>query len=166
MKPLERLPFTQWVDILRTEKFISVEPRSGYRRALRENNGDIRYLPPDSADEALGRALLEMLDKSRFIWPPDERDFFNAKRIMQTEESWYKDVMGRYAYKTKRDLYKHMGWCRVKRSEGKISIQPHQRREKPGEWRWLPPEQSIVIPETRDAAAVGSAARLAFDRCD
>lgn len=166
MKPVERLPFAQWADIHWTEKFISVEPRSGYRRALRESDGHIVYLTPDTADDVLGHALLEALDRSRFIWPPDERDFFNATRIEQTEQNWHKDVMRRYAYKTKRDLYKNMNWCRVKRSAGMISIQPHQRRDKPGEWKWLPPEQNVVIPDTRDAASVGSALRLAFERCE
>jgi hypothetical protein len=59
-----------------------------------------------------------------------------------------------------------MNWVRVERSEGKILIQPHQRREKPGEWKWLPPEQNVVIRETHDSAAVGSALRLAFNRCE
>ena len=166
MKPLERLPFAQWADIRRTEKFISVEPRSGYRMVLRENEAFVIYLKPDTTDAALGEAVLKALDKSRFIWPPDERAFFAAERIIQTDRRWHRDVMRLYAYKTKHDLYKNMDWMRVERSEGKISIQPHQRREKPGEWKWLPQEQNVVIPETRDGAALGSALRLAFSRCE
>ncbi|HEY1506088.1 MAG TPA: contact-dependent growth inhibition system immunity protein [Stellaceae bacterium] len=166
MKAIERLPFRQWADINRTEKFISIEPLSGYRRALREDDGHAIYLMPDATNAALGEAVLQALDKSRFIWPPDEREFFAADRIMLTEQNWHKDVVRRYAYKTKRDLYKNMNWVRAKRSEGKISIRPHQRRDKPGEWLWLSPDQKVVIPETCDAAALGSALRLAFDRCE
>jgi hypothetical protein len=50
MTSTERLPFTQWADIHRTEKFISVEPLSGYRQALREDEGYVIYLPPDASD--------------------------------------------------------------------------------------------------------------------
>lgn len=165
MKPVARLPFTQWADVQTTEKFIFVEPRSGYRRVLRENEGFVTYLKPDATDGPLGEAVLKALDKSRFIWPPDEREFFAAGRIMQTEQNWHEDVMRRYAYKTKRDLYKKMDWVRVERSEGNISIQPHQRRDKPGDWKWLPPDQTVVIRDTKDPMTLGAALRLALDRC-
>jgi hypothetical protein len=166
MKPVERLPFRQWTDIHRTEKFVSVEPKSGYRRVLPEDAGNIIYLPLDAADEDLGRAVLDALDRSRFIWPPDEPEFFKWQRFMKCHRNRETDFMRRYGYKTKRDLYKNMNWVRVERSESKISIQPHQRRDKPGEWKWLAPEQNVVIPETRNAAAVGSMLRLAFERCE
>jgi len=45
--------------------------------------------------------------------------------------------MRRYGYKTKRDAYKNMDWCRVERSEGKIAITPHKRL-KPEYFRNLP----------------------------
>ena len=67
MKSTERLPFTQWADINRTDRFISVEPKSGYRMVQPEDDSYVVYLPPDAADEALGRALLEALDRSRFM---------------------------------------------------------------------------------------------------
>lgn len=73
--------------------------------------------------------------------------------------------MRRYGYETKNDAYKNMNWCRAKRSEGKISIQPH-KRDKPEYWRDLPPERDVVIPETRDPAVAGAALRLALDRCE
>jgi len=73
--------------------------------------------------------------------------------------------MRRYGYRTKRDAYKNMDWCRVKRTEGKISIAPH-KRDKPEYFRDLPPGRTVVIPETRDAATAGAALRLALDRCE
>jgi hypothetical protein len=72
--------------------------------------------------------------------------------------------MRRYGYKTKRAAYKNMDCCRTVRSEGKITIEPHQRLE-PEQWKWLPPESCVVIPATTDAAAAGAALRLALDRC-
>lgn len=166
MKSNERLPFRQWADIHRTDKFISIEPLSGYRRALPEDEGSVVYLSPDGSDAELGKALLEALDRSRFIWPPDEMGFFEADRYMRCYRNRQKDFMQRYGYKTKRDAYKTMNWCRAERSEGKISIQPHNRDKQPERWKWLPPEKNVLIPATEDAAAAGAALRLALDRCE
>jgi hypothetical protein len=165
MTSTDRLPFAQWADIERTDRFISVEPRSGYRRILPEDDGFVIYLAPDAADEELGRALLECLDKSRFIWPPDEPQFFDADRIMECYRKEQNDFIRRYGYKTKREAYKNMDWCRAERSEGKISIQPH-KRDKPEYWQDLPPDSTVAIPVTTDAAAAGAAMRRALDRCE
>jgi hypothetical protein len=165
MKPTEIVPFTQWAEIHRTEKFVSVEPLSGYRRALPEDDGRVVYLPPDATDSALGQTLLEALDRSRFIWPPDERGFFGAERYMRCYRNWLKDLMRRYGYKTKRDAFNNMDWCRAERTGGKIFIQPH-RRDKPEYWSDLPPDRTVIIPATADAAMVGVALRRALDRCE
>ena len=53
------LPFRQWADVNRTDKFICLQPMSGYRIIQQEDDGYAIYLPPDAPDEALGRALLE-----------------------------------------------------------------------------------------------------------
>ncbi len=166
MSRRDRLPFAQWADIHRTARFISVEPLSGYSRSLREDGGCIIYLTPNTSDESLGQALLQAFDKSRFIWPPDDMAFFKAERIMQCDRNWQKDFMRRYGYKTKRDAYKSMNWCRAERSEGLISIQPHKRDDKPEYWIWLPPSENVVIPATTDSAVAGAALRLALDRCE
>lgn len=162
----ETLPFTQWADINRTDKFISIEPQSGYSRPLPEDEGHVIYLSPGEGATELGKALLEALDRSRFIWPLDEMGFFEAERYMRCYRNWQKDFMHRYGYKTKRDAYRNMNWCRAERSEGKIAIQPHKRDKQPEQWENLSPEKTVVIPATRDAAAVGAALRLALDRCE
>lgn len=164
MKSTERLPFSQWAEIHRTDRFISVEPLSGYRIIQRENEGRIAYLAPDATDDALGRALLDALELSRFIYPPDP-EFSNAERYMRCYRNWQQDFMRRYGYKTKRDAYKAMDWCRARRSEGRIAIRSH-KRDKPEYWRDLPPERTVVIPATTDPVAAGAALRLALDRCE
>jgi hypothetical protein len=165
MRSSEAFPFRQCADIHQTERFISVEPLSGYRMIQREDDGYIAYLLPGASNDALGRALLEALDRSRFIWPPDEPEFFEWQRYMQCYRNWQKDFMRRYGYKTKREAYKNMNWCRAKRSEEKISFEPH-KREKPEYWSDLPDDMTVVVPATTDAAAVGAALRLALDRCE
>ena len=125
------LPFRQWTDVNRTDRFICVQPMSGYRTVQLDDDGYTLYLPPNAADDTLGQALLHCLDRSRFIWPDDEPQFFEWQRYLPLYKNWQKDFMQRYGYKTKREAYKLMDWCRIKRSEGRISIQPH-KRDKPG----------------------------------
>ncbi|WP_424114603.1 contact-dependent growth inhibition system immunity protein [Roseiarcus sp.] len=158
------MPFTQWADVSRTDRFICLQPMSGYRLIEQEDDGYAIYLPPDADNEALGRALLECLDKSRFIWPLDAH-FSDWRRYMPLYKAWQKDFMRRYGYKTKREAYRNLDWCRTERSEGRISIQPH-KRDKPELFRDLPPDRTVVIAATTEAVAAGAALRLALDRCE
>jgi len=57
----------------------------------------------DTTDDALGRALLEALGRSRFIWPRDEPEFYKWDRYVECYRNWQKDFMQRYGYKAKRD---------------------------------------------------------------
>jgi CDI immunity protein len=164
MNPTKIKPFTQWSRIHRTERFISVQPVSGYRIIQLEDDGYVIYLAPDANDEALGRALLETLARSRFIFPPDPA-FSEAERYLRCHSDWQKDFMQRFGYRTKREAYKNMDWCETARSEGKISIKPH-KRDKPEYFRSLPSEKTVIIPATDDAGAVGAAVRLALSRCE
>lgn len=161
----KRLPFAQWADIHRTDRFISIEPLSGYNMVQREDEGCVFYLLPDASDDALGRALLGALDKSRFIWPPDEAvEFFKEERYLECDRNWHKEIMRRYGYETKQELYKNMNWCRAERSEGTISIQSHKCDDKPEHGKWVPPDKTVIVPVTTNFAAAGAALRLALDR--
>jgi hypothetical protein len=130
-----------------------------------EDDDQVIYLPPDAADEAMGRALLECLGRSRFVSPFDKSGFFEWRRYVPLYKEWQKDFMRSYGYKTKREAHKNWDWCRVEQSGGKISIQPH-KRDKPEYFRDLPDESTVAIPMTTDAAAVGAAVREALDRCE
>ena len=165
MRSWERLPFTQWTDVQRTERFICLEPRSGYRMVLPENDGYTIHLSPDANDDVLGLALFDALDRSRFIWPDDEPEFFEWQRYVKCDRDWEKEIMQRYRYKTKRDLHKTMNWCRVERSQGKLSFKPH-KRDKPGFWTGLPAEKTIIVPANQDTTAFGAALRTALDYCE
>jgi hypothetical protein len=152
-------PFTQWVDIAKTERFIRIVPLSGYRLVQHEYDAYVIYLEPNAGDEALGRALLDTLERSRFI--PPRPEFSEAEKYMRYY--WQKDFTQRY--KTKREEYKTMDWCRAKRSRGTIEIYPHQH-DMPEYFLDHPPGQTVVIPALANAEAVGAAARLALNRCE
>jgi hypothetical protein len=110
--------------------------------------------------------VLEVLKRSRVVSPIDEREFFEADRIMKNYRAWHEDFMKRYRYKTKRAAYKNMRFCRAERSEGKISIKPHKRDLKPGLWWDLPPEKTVLIPVSDDPGIVGAAVNLALSHCE
>ena len=165
MKLTYPLPFMQWADVSRTDRFICVQPMSGYGLIQPDDDNYAIYLPPDAADDALGQALLECLDKSRFIPPPNEPEFFKWQRYVPLYKNWQKEFMLRYGYKTKREAYRNMDWCRVWRFEGKIRIQPH-KRDRPEYFSDLPDERTVVIPSVTAAAAAGAALRQALDRCE
>jgi len=160
-----QIPFNKGATIYKSDKFICIESLSGASAMMyRDNHGYGIYLQLDATDETLGQVLIAALDRSRFV-PWSEREFFDANRAKRAYENWQKDFMTRYGYKSKRDAYKNMDWCRAKISEEKISIEPH-RRDTPGSWKSLPRDRTVVIAETRDVKAVGAALRLALDRCE
>jgi hypothetical protein len=158
--------FAQWAEINQTDKFTCIEPLSGFRRIMREDEGYRIYLEPGASEREIGEAVLEVLARSRVVSPIDERAFFEADRIMRNYRAWHEDFMKRYRYKTKREAYKNRRYCEVERRDGKISIKPHKRDFKPGLWWNLPPEKTVVIPETNDAGIVGAAAALALSHCE
>jgi len=161
------LPFRQCTNIFRTDRFVSVQTLSGCSLVRAEDEGHVVHMEPEASDEELGRALLEALDQSRFFWPHDDPEFFKREKFDQSLRHWEDEMMRRSGCKTKREAYRDMDWCWAKRSEGAISISPHRREVgKPGYWQGLPPGRTVVMPETRDTAAVGAALRMALDRCE
>jgi hypothetical protein len=156
-------PFKKTATIYKSEKFISVVPLSGANIAqYREDENNWVYLELQASDEVLGHALSAALAKSRFV---DDDAFYNPDRVMHAYANWETDFMNRYGYKTKHAAYKNLDWCLARVFDGNISIQPH-RREKMKTWRSLPPDRTVVIPASENAAAVGAALRLALDRCE
>ena len=116
--------FTQWAVVHQSEKFTSLEPYSGYIQALPEDNGTVTYLEPEPSEETLGSALLDVLDRSRFFHPDEVPGFYKADRIVKANQHWNQEFMTRFGYKTKKDAYKTMTYCRVTRREGQITIKP------------------------------------------
>lgn len=162
--PSDKLPFTQRACVHKNDVFVAVDPLSGYRRSRREDSVDIIFLEPAAADEALGRALLEALDQSRFVDPRDDY-FFEPTGFVATEKLWHEKIMKRFRYKTKRQIYKNMRYCYAERREGTLSIRPYGRDPRPGYIKILPEDQEVIIPETRDLATVGAALALVLSRC-
>jgi hypothetical protein len=154
--------FDKTATIHKSDKFICIETLSGTAGlTYREDEPHRIYLEPEATNEALGQALLAALDRSRFI---DDRAFYEPDRATRVYADWQKEFTRRNGYKSKRECFKTVDWCMTRIREGKIIIEPHGRN-KPGAWRGLPQDQTVVIPLTQDAAVAGAALRLALDRC-
>ena len=124
------------------------------------------YLPPDAADEALGQALLRMPRQEPISSRrPTSHNSSIGKGMCRSTRTGRRISCSATAI---RPSAKPIGtWIGVesKRSEGKISLQPH-KRDKPEYFRDLPPDRTVVIPAMTDAVAAGAALRLALDRCE
>jgi hypothetical protein len=149
-----------------TDRFVAITPHSGYRRHLPENEVCVLYLEPNASETAVGQALVEMLDRSRFIHPDDDRDFYDFERIVSADKRWHENVMTTYRYKTKRELYKNMRYCLAECREGWLIITPHKRDKKPEFWWDLPEDKTVLIPATDDPGIVGAAVKLALSHCE
>jgi hypothetical protein len=164
-KRAQTKPFKQWAAVHLNEKFMAVTALSGFGRHLPEDINRAIYLEPDATEIMLGRAVLETLDRSRFVDPSDDH-FYDIKRILAADRLWHQDMMTRYRYRSRAQAYKMMRYCLADRNEGRISIRPHKRDAKAGLWWDLPAEKTVVIPSTNDPEVAGAAMKLALSHCE
>ena len=160
----DALPTTKWAAVYVTKTFIYVEARSGYRRNLGDGDRFKAYFRPDATDLSLGQSVLGALSRSRFLDPGPNREFFEMTTIMANYNAWIDDLMKRYGFKTRKQLFNKMAFVLVRLQNGRIRFQPH-RWAKPEYWTDLDENQDVIIPETKSAEAVAAALRLALDRC-
>lgn len=146
--------------------FFFISTYSGYRMLGRDPKGAQHYLEPDASDETLGAAVLDALDRSRFLSIEEADDFFNLKRSQERYEEWKRSVMARYGYKTKRALFKDMMSCSIQMAGDSIKVSPTDHDRLDG-WAGKNAEgtEDVVIPASSSAAEVGTALRVAFSRC-
>lgn len=156
-------PPTKWAAVYTTVKFIYVEARSGYSRNLADAAAYENHLAPDSTDLAVARAVLDALKKSRQIDPDRNRKFFEGVTISENYKAWIADLMGRYGFKSKAQLFGGMNYVWIAQKNGKMTFLPH-RRDKPEYWYDLD-DQAVVIALTTDANAISDALKLALSRC-
>jgi hypothetical protein len=145
--------------------FVCIETYSGRGLLGRDPNGARHLLSTDVEDTALGAALLDAVHKSRFLSSEDARTFLDRDQAKQVYEEWVQGMLDRYAYKSRRNLFKDMACCNIKLIGDTIVISPtsHPRLEA---WEGLGDDQSIIISHYSAANEVGAALRLAFGRCE
>ncbi|MGD0189593.1 MAG: contact-dependent growth inhibition system immunity protein [Rhizomicrobium sp.] len=160
-----QIAFQSTATIYKSDKFISIESLFGASALMyREDKRTITYLEHTVSDEVLGQALLAALERSRFVHP-SEKAFYDPERATRVYRDWQNGFAAHHGSRSVRDAFKNVDWCQAKVIDGKIYMQPH-RRHSPGSWRSLPENQTVIIPVTDNAAAVGAALRSALDRCE
>ncbi|MDA8428445.1 MAG: contact-dependent growth inhibition system immunity protein [Geobacteraceae bacterium] len=147
-----------------TNEFINIYTYSGYRLLRADPTCEEHFLPIDAANELLGSIVMEALSKSRFLSLEDARALDEHEK--NRNEDWDKNVMERYAYKSKGALYKNMKYCSISSFDGLLTIYP-TRHEKLQSWGVDKRDgiENVIIPVNSSMAEIGDAIRLAFSRC-
>lgn len=169
---------TAWADAKMNKDFISVKTFSGYRSSQADPQGVEHFFSPDVSDKELGLAVLDALAHSRFVLPESRKDvwihpeatfdmeLYDYNLTNQRYDQWVSSTLERYNYKTKRALFKDMKKCSVESKEGQITIRP-SHHEKLESWSGKGVSESdyVIIPCDSSPSDVGTALRLAFNRC-
>ena len=146
--------------------FICINSYSGYRSTAIDLTGKQYVFVLDASDEDLGRAVLDALANSRFLTLEEAEVFFDYRLVAQRYEEWVKSLMDRFAYKTRRAMFKDMKSCAIECEDGRIVIRPsnHQKLEGWG-GHGIAPEDHVSIPADSPPQEIGAALRLALSRC-
>lgn len=150
---------------VRNREFICIETYSGRGLLRSDPEGSNHIFATDVDDAMLGTALWDALDNSRFLSTDEAKQFLDRDRVKQDFENWVQDMITRYSYKNRRDLFKDMASCNVKLVGDLISIGPtsHPKLEA---WEGLRADKSVIVSANSTAAEVGAALRLGFTRCE
>ncbi len=155
-------PVTHRVSVYANDDFVALQPQSGCRLKRPEDGSVPVFLDKGANARELGTALVEALGRCRWVQPED-KEFHDMAKHVRNHAFTQDALIRRTGKKTKREAYKTMVWCDVRRSEGVIRIDPF-RPDKPGQWNMLPTDEAVVIPATDDPDAVGAALALAIER--
>ena len=150
---------------VRNGEFVSIQTFSGRGLLARDPEGSRYILAADVDDAGLGAALLDALGRSRFLSSDAAKQLLDRDRVKQRYEAWVREVVERYGYKSRRDLFKDMVSCNIKLVSGNVVIGPtsHPKLEA---WEGLRADQSVIVPAASTAAEIGAALRLGFARCE
>ena len=146
--------------------FISVEVKVDVGLALSDPEQEPFFLAPDCSDADLGDALQKAFAGFRVIAPELEEARTIYKRVFEYGESgkWATDLMARFGYKRKGQLYKRLHYCFIDSFEGIITISP-TNHDQPDGWSGLGESEKVRIPDTSTPEEIGAALRLGFSRC-
>lgn len=144
--------------------FVCIQTYSGYGSARIDPAGARIFLTEESSAESLGTALQEALSKSRIVKPEEIEEFLTPELTAKTYEEWVAQVMQRFRYSKRRDMFKGMKYCAVVCEEGSISVRPSKRAK--GElWLGLGRDEHVQVADTASPDAIGSAVQIALNRC-
>jgi hypothetical protein len=144
--------------------FIGILTYSGRGLLGRDPKGSQHLLPSDASNDALGTAIRDALQRSRFLSPLEYESFFDPQKGKEKHDQWVKMLMTRYAYKTKKALFKHMKSCEIISRDQSIVFRPTHHDKLEG-WADIGDESAIAVSAVTSDEALGQALREAFARC-
>ncbi len=150
--------------IVQTPKFICVSTESGRGLLMWDPQGIVRTLALDAPDAALGSAVREALERSRFLTTQEAKAFFGRRRGDEDWEAWARSLMTEFGYRSRNVLFERMKSCDVRMVAGALAFEP-SRHVGLEEWEGLAPSETVTLEADASAEAVGAAARTALGRC-
>ncbi len=164
-----------WASVLANERFFCLRTCSRYRASIVDPQGAAIYLEPSACDERLGEAVLNCLAQSRFVAPyADKRvnpeagvdaELHDPVRIGDRYESWVKEMMAKYGYKSRRALFAGLRNCQVSMADSEIVMTPTYRDGKEGWSGFSDEDGGLKISASAAPADVGAALRRALGDC-
>ncbi|MBV8659946.1 MAG: CdiI family contact-dependent growth inhibition immunity protein [Burkholderiales bacterium] len=141
-------------------KFILVKSMSGRGVLSPDPEGVKAYHEPSVEAEILGSSIIAALDSSRFF---DHIEIYEYnKGIVPRFEAWVAEVMERFGYKKRVDIFQYMFGCQVKMMNDKIKLMP--TKWKKNETSHIMGDQyQIILPATSTPEEIGAAVRRALD---
>jgi len=155
----------RWAAAYFNGDFYCIETCSGESLTVADPQGILCYLATDASDKDLGIALQSALEKSRIVHFADE-EFYNHKNGAERYYKWVRATMVKYGYKTEREMFENMKNCSVTSKSGLLTIEPSNHDSLEG-WSGdgLTPSDDVTIDADSTPEQIGSALRLAFERC-
>jgi|SRR5690606_17949918 len=148
----------------RTEKFIFIATYSGRGLLAMDADGAGHVLSVDASDDELGVAVLDAIERSRFLQPEEARRFLSPDQVKKNHDDWIKEMLNLFSYTSRRDLFRGMKSCDIRLVDGEIVICPteHPKLEA---WEVLGDEMMIRVSGGASSSEIGAVLRTGFDRC-
>lgn len=167
-----------WANAIMNPDFICIETYSGYRARQLDPDGAQHITSLDTDNYKLGNMIIDALSRSRFVLPKPRPDvwihpdvefdaaFYDQDTMEKTYDNWKSQLISRFGYKNKQQLFKKMNSCGINSKNGIIKICPSNHDRLDG-WSGdgISDDDDVVIPANSSPEEIGAALRLAFSRC-
>jgi len=160
----EEIVWNQSISAKMTAQFISLTVMSGRGMMMADPESEAMVLSSDVEDRALGEALLTGLSRSRPVPSEIFHDWYRSSSSRY--EAWVASMLARFKYKSRRAMFKTMKCCSITLKPAGFELSP-QKHEKLEGWGRTVGDgiEDVHLPRDATPAELGSALRLAFDRC-
>lgn len=154
-----------WASAYQNQDIIWICTDSGYRSCAYDPRGKETILRPDADGTALGVAVKEALENSRFLSLDEAREFLEYRRAEQKYEARIESLMDSQGYKTRASFFRKMKRCDITLLKGMIKIGPtiHEGLDSWGRNK-SDELEDVLVPADAPAEQIGAALKLGLSR--